>query len=156
MIRSQPFRCNFAMAFAVIFSVSAAKPITTAGRIVVFFATSASISGFSIRRSVGDSVGALFDLLTGDVLRPPIGDRRRPNERVSGQRGLDRFPHLTRRADVNDLRARGIGQPNRAGDKRNLCTGANRLLAQLHAPGVQKSGFQGTEPGQSAHKSGRK
>src|ERR1700734_4517656 len=56
MIRSQLLGWNLAMAFAVIFSVSAAKPITTAGRIMVFFATSASISGFSTKVRVGDSL----------------------------------------------------------------------------------------------------
>src|SRR6266550_792771 len=59
-IQSQPLRLIFALALSIRCSVSAAKPITSGGRLSPSFATVARISGFSTNCSGGMPAGVFF------------------------------------------------------------------------------------------------
>ena len=78
----------------------------------------------------------------GDALGSPVGHRRRGDERVGGQRGLDRLAHLARRTDMNDLSPDGIGQADRPSNEGYPCAGAELQIAQLHVLAAPKNGFR--------------
>src|SRR3981189_1233580 len=59
-IQSQPLRASFALAFSIKFSVSAAKPMTSGGRLAVSFEIVARISGFSTSCSGGIPADVFF------------------------------------------------------------------------------------------------
>src|SRR5215472_12152099 len=70
-IQSQRLRSRLARAFATISSVSAAKPMTRAGRSLPRCAMLARISGFSARRSTGGPAPSFFSLC-----RPAVSTRQ--------------------------------------------------------------------------------
>src|SRR5262245_24727642 len=62
-IQSQPLRASFALACAMMCSVSAAKPMTRRGRLRASWATVARMSGFSVSASFGDPPAPFLILL---------------------------------------------------------------------------------------------
>ena len=78
------------------FSVSAAKPTTSAGRSVLRAATVARMSGFSTSASAGVPPAPLLHLFGRRVGDAPVGDGGGEDRDIGRQRGLDRRQHLAR------------------------------------------------------------
>ena len=87
-------------------SVSAAKPITSAGRLPARFATVARMSGFSVSAS-GGALPPLFLIFCVLRLRDaPVGDGGGEDRDVGGQRLLHRRQHLLRGFHLDDASRR--------------------------------------------------
>ena len=143
-IRSQPLRSSLALAFATIFSVSAAKPTTTVGRSVALLEISARMSGFSTRRSVGDAPSSFLIFCRATV--PPRASRRPQLRRRTRQPAA---PPRQRRAfrgrlDAHYSGPERIGKRDRAADQRHSAPAPTADCA-IACPWRPEIGFRETD-----------
>ena len=123
-IQSQPLRLSLSLALATRFSVSAAKPMTSRGRLVLRCAMVARMSGFSTSDSAGVPAFRLLDLFA-------IWRRRRasPRPRPRRPRNPPASPSRPRRASAAPistlmiLHADGIGNVDRSRHQHDVGAG---------------------------------
>ncbi len=107
------------------FSVSAAKPITSGGRLPGRSAAMVlRMSGFSTSSSLGEALAPFLIFSLASRRHAPVGDGGGEDGDVGRQRRAHGLQHLARGLDAHHLHAGRIGQVGRAADERHL--GAER------------------------------
>ena len=145
-IQSQPLRASFALALSIRCSVSAAKPITSGGRLSRSFEMVARISGFSTSCSGGMPADVFFSFCS-----PALSTRQSATAAAkiaisAGSEASTCAQHVARGLHVLHGDAGGIVEIDRAGDQDDL--GAGRLRRR----GNGKALFAGGAVGDVAHR----
>ena len=102
-IQSHCLRMRLARALARMSSVSAAKPMTSSGRLLARRAIWARMSGFSVEAQQWRAAAVFFQLVPGDAFDPPVGDRGGHHRDIDRERGLAGGQHLRRGLDRHQL-----------------------------------------------------
>ena len=153
-IQSQPLRASFALALSIRCSVSAAKPITSGGRLSFSFEIVARMSGFSTSCSGGMPADVFFSFCSPSLATRQSATAAAKIAISDRQCGFHPVQHVARGFHALHRDAGGIAQIDRTGDQHDIGAGGLAPRRQWQNPACRKSGWRCSAPDRSAHGSG--